>query len=139
MITINPNTYDGFDILCRVYENQSQSYWRSINRNESEQICVEVLFAYRTFPDTENKQAHAWLPIGADLLLDRLSLGYDKVEVDFSDVDSGSSIYRYHLIEHDDNGGTYTNGKETFWLCNVIHDVFDEHPKMLYINKVVCK
>ena len=62
MITINPNTYDGFDILCRVYENQSQSYWRSINRNESEQICVDVLFAYKIFPDTENKQATAWLP-----------------------------------------------------------------------------
>ena len=51
MITINPNTYDGFDILCRVYENQSQSYWRSVNRDESEQICVEVLFACKTFPD----------------------------------------------------------------------------------------
>ena len=65
MITINPNTYDGFDILCRVYENQSQSYWRSANRNENEQICAEVLFAYKTFPDAENKQATAWLPIGA--------------------------------------------------------------------------
>lgn len=41
MITINPNTYDGFDILCRVYENQSQEYWRSVNRDESEQICVD--------------------------------------------------------------------------------------------------
>lgn len=76
---------------------------------------------------------------GADLLLERLSLGYDKVDVDFSDVDSGSSIYRYHLTEHDENGGTYTNGNETFWLCNVTHDVFGEHPKMLYINKVICK
>lgn len=65
MITINPNTYNGFDILCRVYENQSQSYWRSVNRDESEQICVEVLFACKTFPDIENKQAYAWLPLGA--------------------------------------------------------------------------
>lgn len=76
---------------------------------------------------------------GADLLLDRLSLGYDKVDVDFSDVDNGKSIYRYHLMEHDENGGTYTNGNETFWICNVTHDVFGEHPKMLYINKVICK
>lgn len=73
---------------------------------------------------------------GADLLLNRLSLGYDKVTIDFSDVDNGNYIYRYHLIEHNDDGGTYTNGNETFWLCNVTHDVFVEHPKMLYINTV---
>ena len=65
MITINPNTYNGFDILCRVYENQSQSYWRSVNRDENKQICAEVLFSCKTFPDAENKQATAWLPIGA--------------------------------------------------------------------------
>ena len=65
MITINPNTYNGFDILCRVYENQDQSYWRSSNRDESKQICVEVLFARKTFPDIENERAYAWLPLGA--------------------------------------------------------------------------
>ena len=65
MITINPNTYDGFDILCRVYENQSQSYWRSYNRDESEQICVEVLFATKIFPGIKSKQAYAWVPLGA--------------------------------------------------------------------------
>lgn len=65
MITINPNTYNGFDILCRVYENQDQSYWRSLSRDESKQICVEVLFARKTFPDVENKRACAWLPLGA--------------------------------------------------------------------------
>ena len=47
MITINPNTYNGFDILCRVYENQSQSYWRSINRDENKQICVRVFLNKR--------------------------------------------------------------------------------------------
>ena len=65
MITINPNTYNGFDIVCRVYENQSQSYWRSRNRDEKEQICVEVLFATKTFPGVKGKAATAWLPIGA--------------------------------------------------------------------------
>ena len=65
MITINPNTYNGFDIVCRVYENQSQSYWRSRNRDEKEQICVEVLFATKTFPDIKSKGATAWLPLGA--------------------------------------------------------------------------
>ena len=65
MVTINPNTYNGFDILCRVYENQSQSYWRSANRDESEQICVEVLFARKTFPRKRHKRASVWMPIGA--------------------------------------------------------------------------
>ena len=48
-----------------MYENQSQSYWRSANRDENKQICVEVLFSCKTFPDGENKQVYAWLPIGA--------------------------------------------------------------------------
>ena len=65
MITINPNTYNGFDIVCRVYENQSQSYWRSRNRDEKEQICVEVLFATKTFPDIKSKGACVWVPLGA--------------------------------------------------------------------------
>lgn len=82
MITINPNTYNGFDILCRVYENQSQSYWRSANRNENEQICVEVLFACKTFPDAENKQATCWLPIGAaQFMIENIKDYIDKYNI----------------------------------------------------------
>lgn len=65
MITINPNTYNGFDILCRVYENQDPSYWCSANRDESKQISVEVLFARRTFPRKRHKRASVWMPLGA--------------------------------------------------------------------------
>lgn len=65
MITINPNTYNGFDILCRVYENQSQSYWKNSNRDEHEQICVEVLFSRKIFPNIKHKQGCVWMPLGA--------------------------------------------------------------------------
>jgi len=65
MIIRNPPTYNGFDILCRVYENQSREYWINPYRDENEQICVEVLFSNRSNINEKNKRACAWLPIGA--------------------------------------------------------------------------
>lgn len=76
---------------------------------------------------------------GADKFLERLSLGYDEVIIDFSDWNNGNFIYKFHLLEHNEGGGTYTNGIETFWLCNVTHDIFGEHPEILYINKIIFK
>ena len=104
---------------------------------------MKILFykeANRWYADIPNiSKEDCEMVLGADSLLDRLSLGYDKVEVEFADIDSDSSIYRYHLTEHDEYGGVYTDGNETFWLCNVTHDVFGEHPNMLYINKIMYK
>lgn len=65
MIIRNPQTYQGLEILCRVYENQNRYYWLDPHRDESKQICVEVLFSNESGIDEENKQAYAWLPIGA--------------------------------------------------------------------------
>ena len=65
MIIRNPKTYENLDILCRVYENQDPNYWTNANRDEKQQICVEVLFANRSGIKEANKRATAWLPIGA--------------------------------------------------------------------------
>ena len=65
MIIRNPETYENLDILCRVYENQTPNYWSNVNRDEKQQICVEVLFSNRSGINDTNKRATAWLPIGA--------------------------------------------------------------------------
>ena len=31
MIKLNPESYEGLDILCRVYENQDKEYWKDNN------------------------------------------------------------------------------------------------------------
>lgn len=63
-IIFNPPTYEGVDILCRVYENQNEEYWRNEReRDESEQIVAEVLFADHM--PYEHRFASAWLPRGA--------------------------------------------------------------------------
>ena len=75
--------------------------------------------------------------LGADTLLDDLSLGYNNVEITFSDTNNNiTPIYEYELIEHDECGGTYSNNKQTFWLCNVTHNIFSEHPNKIYITKI---
>lgn len=63
-IILNPPTYDGIDILCRVYANQNEEYWRNEReRDERKQICAEVLFANHM--PYEHRRATAWLPRGA--------------------------------------------------------------------------
>lgn len=64
-INLNPESYDGFDVLCRVYRNQDEDYWNQKEkfRDEKQQICVEVLF--RNGIDKEHQRATCWLPRGA--------------------------------------------------------------------------
>lgn len=64
-IDLNPKSYDDFDILCRVYRNQNQEYWNQMekDRDETEQICSEVLF--RKGINIDHQRATCWLPRGA--------------------------------------------------------------------------
>jgi hypothetical protein len=76
---------------------------------------------------------------GADTFLERLSVGYENVTVEFSDTEDGESLFAYQLIEHDEEGGTYANKinpLQTMWLCNVTHFVFGEHPQEFFITYV---
>ena len=80
--------------------------------------------------------------LGADVFLDKVSLGYDSLEIIFSDININKFEYAFKLINHDECGGTYANVKnenETMWLCNVTHLIFSEHPEMLYVKSIKIK
>ena len=92
---------------------------------------------YVDIPNTPKNDCE--MVMGADTLLDNLSLGYNNVEITFSNTNTNiTPIYEYTLIEHDDCGGTYKNTKnnQLFWLCNVTHNIFSEHPNKIYITKI---
>ena len=91
---------------------------------------------------------------GADAILETLAIGNTEVEIVVSD--SKVSDYLLHLkrTEHDDDGAWYEfNGplytsamtaliesmglvENKIWICNVTHDVFDEHPNELFIMNI---
>lgn len=76
---------------------------------------------------------------GADEFLEKVSLGYDKIAVTFSDEECEDAMYNFKLIEHDNCGGTYKNASnenEKIWLCNVVHEVCIEHPMELSILRI---
>jgi hypothetical protein len=91
---------------------------------------------YADIPNVSKEDCE--MVLGADDLLERLSMGFNNVIVQFSTCENENNVYSYNLIEHDDYGGTYQNIKngEQFWLCNVTHDVCGEHPEKLFINKI---
>lgn len=99
--------------------------------------------------------------MGADILLDFLSKGGDKVKLVVSDTKPETPSYYYTLSplyfkikEHDDDGATYSIGgyeaaniimnmKDVFgtlepsvWLCNVMHSVFGEHPQEMWVTEI---
>lgn len=96
---------------------------------------------------------------GADILLDYLCRR-DGNEVTLTVSEERPSWYsvdfEFHIkeCEHDDEGATYSVGgreiikfiehlggnvfgyEPTVWLCNVMHDVFGEHPKDIYVYSI---
>jgi hypothetical protein len=76
---------------------------------------------------------------GADTLLEFLADGHDHVTLTISTMPDTSSQLHLEMIEHNSYGTTYilnSNPDDTVWLCNVTHDVFDDHPKNLYIMDI---
>ena len=83
--------------------------------------------------------------LGADDALETLSEGHDNIEITVSDeITSEEPLFVFNRVSHDDEGAEYvtinTNdilNIPSMWLCNVAHDVFGEHPQVIYINKIV--
>lgn len=75
---------------------------------------------------------------GADVFLDFITTDgmYVNMEIDTEEHPDWGSL---SLIAHDELGGTYqVQGIEGFnqdvWLCNVVHEVFGEHPEIIYFK-----
>ena len=57
---------------------------------------------------------------------------------------NGDYIFKLRRLIHDTFGATYSakyNGYDSkknrlFWLCNVVHSVFGDHPKYIYIYRI---
>lgn len=57
---------------------------------------------------------------------------------------NGDNIFKLRRLIHDTFGATYSakhNGSDSkknrlFWLCNVVHSVFGNHPKYIYIYRI---
>lgn len=114
------------------------------NKEESNKWYVDL-------PTYDGDHEDLEMVFGADILLDMLSEGSDSVAIDVSTEQTHIENYVYStLIEHDDYGGTYRIDitylpstlcdlielGQTFWLCNVAHFVFGEHPKEIYFNLI---
>ncbi len=90
------------------------------------------------FPDYDGDQKDLEMVDGADTLLDYLTTDgmYVNLEVSSEEQKDWNSL---HLFVHDEIGGTYTvsgidDFKEDVWLCNVMHNVFGEHPEIIYFK-----
>ena len=76
---------------------------------------------------------------GADTLLDFLSDNHNRLSLLVSTTDVPEYLLHLTMTEHDKYGATYcmSNAPEdTIWLCNVTHDILDEHPEHLFILKI---
>jgi hypothetical protein len=93
--------------------------------------------------------------MGADIALDYLAEERKELYITFTDECPGwNAPLVLTLKEHDDEGGYYdisgllfmdfmvTYGSEFIgitpqvWICNVTHDVFGEHPEVIYVLEV---
>ena len=88
-----------------------------------------------TMPKEENEMV-----FGADIFLEKISMGHKRVFICFSDIDDeNEAIFKFILVEHDEYGGWYQNADnrdEKIWLCNVTHEVCGEHPAELFVTFV---
>ena len=101
MITFNPKSYDGFDILCRVYKNQNPNFWSNPEWDEKEQISVEVLFNNKM--RRKGKRGSCWLPRGAAAFIAKHIKQY-----------KGKNKNIAICNELDDNIGVLTSCRENF-------------------------
>ncbi len=76
---------------------------------------------------------------GADVLLDFLSDNHDRITLTVSTTVLSTYLLHLKMIEHNSIGATYMLGndpEDTVWLCNVTHDMLEEHPEELYITEI---
>ena len=93
--------------------------------------------------------------MGADTALDYLAREKNEVNITLADEYPGwNTPFVLYRGEHDDEGAYYRvdgllfmdfvenvmpdmmEQKPEIWICNVTHDVFGEHPEVIYVLKV---
>lgn len=92
--------------------------------------------------------------LGADAIIGELALGASKITLTFSDTLLSDYLIRFKRVEHDDEGAWYEfsgplyvmamqilanqmgTTESKIWICNVTHDIFGEHPELIYLMKI---
>jgi hypothetical protein len=90
------------------------------------------------FPDYEGDQEDLEMVDGADEFLDFLTTDNMFVTLKVDEEEQPGWSY-LELVAHDEAGGTYrVNTEEDYdgevWLCNVVHDIFGEHPETIWFK-----
>ena len=78
---------------------------------------------------------------GADTFLEYVSKGHSKVHLNLNHDAYHDHFAAFYLEKHNDAGGTYLIRSEDkqlnrkhAWLCNVTHDVLEEHPEYFFVD-----
>lgn len=88
--------------------------------------------------------------LGSDEFLEKVSDGYDKINLGLSTEEPETYLVKMTMVSHDDDGAEYLISGElidnmeyvgynipmTVWICNVTHTVFGEHPEKIYITDI---
>ncbi len=87
-------------------------------------------------PEYDGDQEDLEMVDGADDLLDFLTTDGLYVSIKFTEEDNPDYPFILELVAHDDIGGTYhvkdlPGFDKDIWLCNVVHEVFGEHPEFI--------
>lgn len=98
----------------------------------------------------EHSESENEMVAGADVFLEKLSNGKPYISLKVSDKIYPKARFVFQRIDHDNGGATYLilghhpeapalSGEsqdyagQKFWLCNVVHTFFGEHPKYISV------
>ena len=104
--------------------------------------CFEDGRWFVVFPEYEGPQEDLEMVEGADKMLDALTTDGLMVELDISlEEPSDRDYFILELEGHDEDGAFYNvidcpQFTGNIWLCNVVHDLFEEHPERFYLKTV---
>lgn len=97
---------------------------------------------YVVFPEYEGDQEDLEMVEGADKMLDALTTDGMYVSLTISEErPEDDNYFIFEMEAHDDCGGFYNvlgceQFKGTIWLCNVVHEFYEDHPETLYVSLV---
>ena len=104
--------------------------------------CLEDGRWYVVFPEYDGPFEDLEMVENADKMLDALTIDglFVDLEINLDEPESGN-YFTLEMEAHDDSGGYYNvlncdKFSGTIWLCNVVHEFFNEHPELIYCTEI---
>lgn len=95
---------------------------------------------YVVMPEYEGFQDDLEMVENADKMLDALTSDGLYVTLDISlEKPSDNDYFELALEAHDEDGAFYNvegcdRFSGTIWLCNVVHEIFEDHPQRIFCS-----